>query len=224
MGSRKSQPDTTANRERAFRLKENLRGFFDWERTAVERHFPSRVHVLVAGAGGGREILALRRAGYWAEGFECNPVLVEASNVIFDQLGQARGIAFCPPDQVFSGASSYGGIIVGWSAYSHIPTRQRRVAFLRGLRQRALPGSPVLVSFFARSGDSRYDVLAFRIANWTRRLSHGRKEPVEIGDHLNWSYSHWFTREEIESELRDSGIRPEHFGDVGEGCAVGVIE
>ena len=202
----------------------NLRGFFDWERRVVERYFPPGSHVLVAGAGGGREILALRRTGYSAEGFECNQVLVEASKAIFDQLGEARGVTLCPPDQVPTGPSSYNGIIIGWTAYSHIPTRERRVAFLRALRQRALPGSPIVLSFFARSGDSLYDVLAFRIATWIRRVVRARKERLEIGDHLNWSYSHWFTREEIESELRGAGIRLVDFGEVGEGYAVGVIE
>lgn len=202
----------------------NLRGFFDWERSAVERYFPAGSNVLVAGAGGGREILALRRAGYSAEGFECNPAVVEASNAIFDHLGEARGVFLCSPDQVPSGASSYSAVIIGWTAYSHIPSRERRVTFLRALRQRTLPGSPLLLSFFARSGNSRYDALAFWIANRTRRLVPGRKETPEIGDHLNWSYSHWFTREEMESELREAGIRLVDFGEVGEGYAVGVFE
>jgi Methyltransferase domain len=202
----------------------NLRDFFDWEGSAVERYFPVGSNVLVAGAGGGREILALRRTGYSAEGFECNPAVVEASNTIFDQLAEPRGVFFCPADHVPAGLFAYSGIIVGWTAYSHIPSRERRVAFLRALRQRALPASPVLLSFFARSGNSRYDAVAFRIANWTRRFVPGRKEAPEIGDHLNWSYSHWFTREEIESELREAGIRLVDFGEVGEGYAVGVVE
>jgi hypothetical protein len=118
----------------------------------------------------------------------------------------------------------YSAVIIGWTAYSHIPSRQRREAFLRALRQRAFPDSPVLLSFFARPGSSGYDVLAFRIANSIRSLLGGRKEPVELGDHLNWSYSHWFTREEIESELQEAGIRLVDFGEVGEGYAVGIVE
>ena len=201
----------------------NLRGFFDWERRALEKYFPAGSNVLVAGAGGGREVLALLRAGYSADGFECNPALVEAGNAIFDQAGEARGVIFCPPDQVPSGARVYRGIVVGWTAYSHIPTRERRVEFLRALCQRALPGSPILLSFFARDGNSRYDAVAFQVATWIRRLLRGRKEPAELGDHLNWSYSRWFTREEIESELREAGIRLVDFGDISEGYAVGMI-
>jgi hypothetical protein len=202
----------------------NLRGFFDWERGVVERYFPHGSSVLVVGAGGGREVLALRRAGYSAEGFDCNPVLVEASNAIFDQLGEACGVSLCPPDQVPSGASLYSGVIIGWGVYSHIPTRKRRVVFLKALAKRAVTGSPVLLSFYVRSGNPRYDSLACQIANAARRLFWSRNEPVELGDHLNWSFSHWFALEEIESEVREAGIRIEQFVDVGEGYVVGMVE
>jgi hypothetical protein len=201
----------------------NLRGFLDWELAMVNRHFPPGSRILVAAAGGGREVLALRRAGYTADGFECNPILVQASDAIFEQLGEARGVMLCPADHVPPGPPGYGGLIVGWSAHTHIPTRARRVAFLQALRQRALPGSPVLLSFFTRTGASRYDGFVCKVANLFRVLR-GGKESVELGDHLSWSYSHLFTGEEIEGEMRDAGIRMVHYGEVGDGHAVGIVE
>ena len=42
-------------------------------------------------------MLALRRAGYSAEGLECNPVLLETSNRIFDQLGRRAAFRFARP-------------------------------------------------------------------------------------------------------------------------------
>lgn len=86
----------------------NHRGFFDWELRAVNRYFPPGSRVLVAAAGGGREVLALRRAGYQAQGFECNPALVEASRVMFAELGEPDGVTLCPPDQVPAGSAVYG--------------------------------------------------------------------------------------------------------------------
>lgn len=201
----------------------NLRGFLDWELAVVNRHFPAGSRILVAAAGGGREVLALRRAGYQSDGFECNPVLVQASDAIFEQLGEPRGVMLCPADQVPPGPATYGGLIVGWSAYTHIPTRGRRVAFLQALRQRALPGAPVLLSFFTRTGASRYDGFVRKGANLFRALR-GREESVELGDHLSWSYNHLFTREEVEGEMRDAGIRMVHYGKVGDGHAVGIVE
>jgi hypothetical protein len=202
----------------------NQRGLLDWELSAVNRHFHAGSRILVAAAGGGREVLALRRAGYTADGFDCNPNLVEASGGLFEQLGESRGVILCPPDQAPPGPPIYSGLIVGWSAYTHIPTRARRVAFLQALRQRALPGSPLLLSFFARAGSSRYDTLVYRVAMVSRFVFRGRKEALEVGDHLNWSYSHWFTREEMEAELSAGGFRMVHFGEPGEGHAVGIVE
>lgn len=202
----------------------NMRGLFDWELRSVNRFFPPGARVLVAAAGGGREVLALRRAGYVAEGFECNPALVEASNAMFAELGEPSGVMLCPPDQIFAGPYLYGGVIIGWTAYSHMPTRERRVEFLRALRELISLGSPVLLSFFTRDGTSHYDTVVYRMATLTRTVVRGRKEPLEIGDHLNWSYSHWFTREEIDVELREAGIRLVHFGEVGDGHAVGIVE
>ncbi len=69
----------------------NQRGLFDWERAVLDRYFPPGSRILVAAAGGGREILGLRRAGYQAEGFECSPTLLEASQALFDRLGEPRG-------------------------------------------------------------------------------------------------------------------------------------
>ena len=44
----------------------NQRGLFDWEAAALNRYFQPGSRILVAAAGGGREILALRRAGFQA--------------------------------------------------------------------------------------------------------------------------------------------------------------
>jgi hypothetical protein len=202
----------------------NQRGLFDWEAAVVDRYFSPGSRILVAAAGGGREVLALRRVGFQAEGFECSPALVQASDALFDRLGEHRSVFLCAADEVPPGPAIYTGIVVGWSAYTHIPTRPRRIAFLQGLRQRALPGSPILVSFFSREKAARYENLVYRTACISRFLFRGRKEQSELGDHLSWCYSHSFVREEIETELTAAGFRPVFFSEVGEGHAVGVAK
>jgi hypothetical protein len=202
----------------------NQRGLFDWETAALKRYFPPGSRILVAAAGGGREVLALRRMGYAAEGFECSPWLLQASEALFDRLGEPRGVTLCPPNEVPAGPADYTGIIVGWSAYTHIPTRRRRIAFLQGLRQRALPGAPILLSFFARDRDPGYENVVYRVSRAARFLFRGRKEESEPGDHLSWCFHHTFTREEVESELKAAAFRPQHYSEVGEGHAVGMAE
>jgi hypothetical protein len=202
----------------------NLRGFFDWEAPVVHRYFKAVSRILVAGAGGGREVIALRRDGFQAEGFECNAALVRASEALFAQVGEPQGVIFSATNSVPSGPPIYDGLIVGWSAYTHIPTRRRRVAFLQGMRQRTLPGSPVLLSFFTRETASPDEAIAYRTACLCRLLSRGRKETPELGDHLTWSYAHYFVRAELEEELRASGFCLVQFNDRGDSYAVAIAE
>ena len=56
----------------------NKRGLFDWEKRALETFFAGCRSLLVAGAGGGREVIALRRAGIEAQGFESHPSLCDS--------------------------------------------------------------------------------------------------------------------------------------------------
>ena len=182
----------------------NLGGFLEWEAPAINRYFRKGSRVLVAGAGAGREVLALRQAGFEAEGFECSEHLVSASESLFTQRGQTGGIVLCDPDSVPSGAATYEGLVVGWGAYTHIPTRSRRVAFLQSLRQRALPHSPLLVSFFARLN---HEKLVYRTAMLCRSVFRAREDRVEVGDCLEWGrYVHRFTRADLEGELKSAGF------------------
>ena len=204
----------------------NLSGLTIWETSALQRYFRPRSRILVAAAGGGREILALRKAGFEADGFDCSLSLVRVSQEIFDQVGEPNYVVHCPPDSVPPGPSIYNGLIVGWTAYTHIPTRLRRISFLRALRARALAQSPILISFFTRRADSRYDALIHRTAMFCQFFLRGRKERLELGDRLSFGrYVHCFTIGEIEEELRAAGFHVAHFCEEGDaGHAVGIAE
>jgi hypothetical protein len=204
----------------------SLSGFFDWEKPVLDRYFEKDSRILVAAAGAGREVLALRKAGFWVDGFECNSRLLQVAQEIFDEVGESGYVIPCPPDAVPPGPAIYNGIIVGWSAYTHIPTRLRRVAFLQSLRQRALPRSPLLLSFFTAGPGSRYENVVYRTATVFSFLFRVRKEPVRRGDHLSWNrYDHPFTHDELQSELMSAGWRIVHFGeDKNCGHALGIAE
>jgi hypothetical protein len=204
----------------------NLRGFFEWEQSALARFFRRGSRILVAGAGGGREVLALRKAGFEAGGFECSLPLVRASEQIFDGLGESNYVTYCEPDSVPPGPRIYDGIVMGWTVYTHIPTKARRVAFLRALSQRALPNSPLLISFLTRHSSSSDEALVYRVATLCRFFLHGSKEPLELGDRISFArYIHSFTSDEVEAELRSAGFRIEyHHDDGGFGYTVGIAE
>jgi len=204
----------------------NRSGFFEWEREMLDRFFTQGSRVLVAGAGGGREVLALRRSGFAAEGFDCNRVLVKASERLFDELGESRHVIYCPPDTVPPGSPTFDALVVGWTVYTHIPTKQRRIRFLEALRKRALENAPLLISFFARVSSSRQDALSHRLARFWSFFSRARKDAVEIGDHINYArYTHSFTEQELSEELLAAGFRITHFFEAGGfGYSVAIAE
>lgn len=198
----------------------NTSGLFLWEERALARHFPASGRLLVGAAGGGREAIALARRGFRVEAFECVPELVEAARAAFARLALDVRILPAAPGAVPEGPGTFEGLIVGWSAYMHVPGRAARVAFLRALRARAAPGAPVLLSFVARRGPSRSLTWTFRIASLLRaaRLS---RDPVEYGDTLDPTLDHQFTRQEVEGELREAGFEPVEWSDEPYGHAVG---
>ena len=203
----------------------NRSGLFEWEQNALDEFFHARSRVLVAGAGGGREVLALRQSGFEAEGFECSPALVDASHRIFDELADSDYLVHCPPDSVPPGPPTYDALIVGWTVYTHIPTKERRIRFLDALRRRALPHAPLLISFFTRQGcHSIDDILAYRLAKVCSVFGRARGEPLEIGDHISFArYEHLFTQDELVEELKDSGFEVAHFAQEADfGYAVGI--
>lgn len=202
----------------------NISGLFDWEKVALERYFRPGSRVFVAAAGGGREVLALCKEGFDAEGFECSLPLVHASQKMLSQFGGASRVTHCPPDAVPDGPSVYEGLIVGWTAYMHIPTDARRILFLQALRRRAVPQSPVLISFLIQNSNANSDVAVLRTAKFFQFFVGRQNDRLELGDHINGrTYMHWFTRDQIESEMRSSGFRIAHYSVEGDlGYAVGI--
>jgi len=202
----------------------NLSGFFDWEAEVLGRYFRPGSRVLVAAAGAGREVLALRKGGFEAVGFECSLPLVTASQKIFDELGQPDPVKYWPPDRVPSGPASHDGLILGWSAYTHIPTRNRRIAILAGLRKRVPSKSPLILSFFTRQSDSRREKHVHRMGTLCGFFLRGRKEPLELGDRIEWSrFVHRFTKDELEDELRTAGFRVDYYREsTSDGHAVAI--
>jgi hypothetical protein len=203
----------------------NQSGLFPWERETIDRFFRPGSRILVAACGGGRELIALHRLGFEADGFDCSPGLVEASQRLLQGLGISSNVTLCPANEVPQGLMPYDSLIVGWTAYMHIPGSARRIAFLRKLRASVPPEAPILVSFWVREGESPDEGRVFRLAKWFRSLRGRRVEALEPGDHVtNRVYHHCFVKEEIEAEFKASGFRMCHYSQADHPYAVGVAE
>lgn len=195
----------------------NSSGLFPWEEEALAGHFGGRRRALLVGAGGGREVLALSRRGMRVDGYECNPTLVASAARILAAEACECTVRPIARDQAPAGGGPYDAAIVGWSAYTLIEGRRRRIALLRGMRARMERGAPLLLSFFTRGGDEHAVRRVAAIANRVRaRLG---REPVETGDALAPNFIHMFTRQEVEDELAAAGFRLERFQPQGPGLA-----
>jgi SAM-dependent methyltransferase len=184
-------------------------GLWSWEADAIRDHFIDGMHVLVAGAGGGREIIALSKLGFEVTGFDFSPYLVDACRRNLEVSGYNACILDAPPDGIPDGLDNYDALYIGRGFYHHIPSRNHRVAFLTSCRRHLVAGAPVLLSdFFTRTEDLKFYSRTQFIASLVRQLSN-RNDPVELGDWLAVCMQHAFTRLEIEQELLSASIQPE---------------
>ena len=134
-------------------------GLFDWERALVETPpFPRAGRLLVGGAGGGREAVALRDRGYEVVAFEPVATLVRAGapavaerpgalliRASYDDLVRAARGEASPLTPVLAGRR-FDGVVLGWGSLAHVTEDEDRVALLRAVRAVA-PAAPVILSF-----------------------------------------------------------------------------
>lgn len=196
----------------------NLSGFKPWEAAAFATHFDGCRSVLVGGAGGGREAVAVSRRCSRVDAFECNPRLVDRCKALIESQGVGARIIRAAPDEVPDGLGTYDGAILGWGAYIHIVGRERRIRLLRQFHRHLEPGGPLLLSFFAR-GDSVSQRLTYRIAKVLRTIRGAA--PAEPGESLTTRYEYRFTEEEIREELAEGGFEMVLYSEEGDPHAVG---
>lgn len=198
----------------------NRSGLFDWEKARLEEYFGTAKSILLTGAGGGREVLALHRLGYIVDGYETNPRLAECANQLLASENIPARVQTCPRDVAPQTGKVYDGIIAGWGMYMLIQGRAQRVTFLRQLRAQCAAGAPVLLSFFTRKDDRFHYRFIPRVGNIFRWLL--RRERIEIGDDLTPDFVHSFTRAEVAAELEAAGFEIVHYSEQEYGQAVGL--
>lgn len=207
--------------------RHNLRGLFAWEDEAVRGFFGAGGSLLLVGAGGGREVLALWERGHRVTGYECNAALVAYAGELLRRRGCPASVTLLARDAAPPGEGIYDGAVVGWSAYMLVAGREHRIALLRALRRRVDTGAPLLLSFWTRPGEHRRSRIVRAAAAPIRALL--RREPPEPGDDLVPNFVHRFTEAEVEAEMRAAGFRlarfqPEGEGPYDSGWAVGIAE
>lgn len=200
----------------------NLSGLWNWEAEMINKYFPASGHILLAGAGGGREIYTLTQQGYQVDGFECNPQFVDYANKFLQQENINSQVILAPRDTCPSFEGKYDAAIIGWGVYTNIQGRKHRIQFLKQMRSHLFPQSPMLLSFFPREKDSKSLKLIALIAGLIAKLR--LAESIEIGDSLfpHRIFVHYFNQEEIEQELKEAGFSLKFYNDQEYGYAIGI--
>jgi hypothetical protein len=131
-------------------------GLLGWEHEILAPPFPSRGRILIGGAGGGREVMALIARGYQVVAFDPAPELVRAGSPTVEAAGgtllhasyadivRAANGEPTPLGDVF--ATPFDGVLLGWGSLSLVITDDERLAILRALRD-LVPNAPVALSF-----------------------------------------------------------------------------
>jgi hypothetical protein len=182
----------------------NQRGLFGWEIRAIEKYFAGCECLLLTAAGGGREVLALRRLGIKVQGVESDERLMRFANDLMEREGLSPDIKWAPWDHLPELREEYDGVVVGWGGYMLIRGKNSRVMYLRRLRERVAHGAPILLSFFTTGHYTRGLRAVAKLGNLVARTL-GR-EAIELGDSLLPNYVHFFTQEQLENELQEGGF------------------
>lgn len=198
----------------------NKRGLFSWEQAAIESHFPPNASIALLGAGGGREVLALRRLSYLVDAWECQPEFVDAANALLVAEGHEPTVSYAARNTVPAGSQSYDAVIIGWGAYTLVRGRDARVALLREFRAKVDVGAPLFLSFFARRPKDRRLGITARVGNAVARAL--EREALEMGDDLDPNFVHWFSQDELVAELNAGGFELTYFRGVPYGHAVAL--
>jgi hypothetical protein len=196
------------------------RGLHAWEQTIISRPpFPSMGRLLLAAAGGGRELVPLRALGYQVVAFEPALPLVNAARAAVSGDREAtvlRGSFEDLPLAVHAGegplaslrGTSFDAVVIGWGALSHVLTHPERVALLTSLRA-LCPKGPVLASFFVddperRTASARPSRARTALRSAFRRLGGSGNPPAGVV-YGTVGFMHLFLDEEIVRLAHDSG-------------------
>jgi len=201
--------------------KYNQSGLFEWEKPMIQKHFSNAKSILLIAAGGGREALALNRMGFEVDSYECNPSLIEYGNALLQKNGIKNKIKYLPRNSVPDEIKKYDGIIIGWGAYSHMSGSRKRHSFLTGLYLLLHKDTRLMISFLYARERSRRDKIVKSLSNFFRIFS--KKDKTELGDKLEPDFIHYFTEEEIKSELIQSNYKILDYNVKDYGCIIAGI-
>ena len=182
---------------------------------------PRSGRVLLAAAGGGRELKALLDRGFEVTAFEPNPVLFEGASRVAAGSSRARVVRATYADLMaavnrtgpLAGLNDelFDFVLFGWGSFTHLTRAELQLQVLRAARALA-PRAPLSLSFFMRPAkqvDSRSARMRGALRGLLKRA--GGQQPIEPG--LGYDYGggfvYSFTMDEVSDLAQQAGYRIE---------------
>ena len=201
--------------------KYNESGLFEWEKVMISKHFTKVRSILLIAAGGGREVIALSKMGFEIDSYECNPSLIEFGNDLLEKNKINSRIRYLSRNSVPGEVRKYDAVIIGWGAYSLISGSKKRISFLSSLYPFLQEGSVLMVSFIYLGKRTTKEKIIKNVSDFLRFFRGINRR--EIGDRLVPNFIHYFTEEEVRSELIRSEFRVIEYSATDYGCIIAGI-
>lgn len=172
----------------------NIHGVLPVEAERFSNQFRQPAKILVAAAGGGREMIFLARAGHQVAGFDPAAALVDACRRNLAQSGFSARVELSERIGVPEDLGEFDGLVIGRGAYHHIPLVSQRIAFLRACRQHLRTGAGMVL------GEVMFEYGA-------RPSVKGESDSLpHAGDTMNECFGHRFTKAELIDEVTNAGF------------------
>jgi hypothetical protein len=197
------------------------RDLFTWELGLLSAAgFPKSGRVLVAAAGGGREMVALAKRGYSVVGLEPSPALLRRAEEVVIDLPGASVHSATYADVVSLARGERGPLSdldlsakvvwFGWGSFTHLTEPAEHLEILQAVRK-LWPEAPVVLSFFVRTPEHvDQNSPSFRLRRALRatlqRLGGATTPPgLQYWTYHGFLYS--FERAELETLFQRAGYR-----------------
>ena len=184
-----------------------LSGLFTWEENFYFRFLKPDDHILIVGAGSGRDLIGLRRAGYRADGLEPSASAVALARAMCATAGVEADfhVGWIETTPI---TEKYDVFIFSWYCYSYICDRATRIAALRAASKRLSPGGRIILSYTVTEPVTRYlpRGAAARLGRLTGTDWSPLPTDIIMFEHGGLHFEHQFLPGEIEYEVASAGL------------------